>query len=193
MADRVPLVRNLLAGPRRAGGGPVVALLLALFAAGCGGAADQGAEGPAGTPPAAAETSAAGPALTVRDARAVEVPGMAAVYLTVDNPGRAADRLLRVETAAAPRAEIHETVDDGGVMRMRPRPDGFEVPAGGSLALEPGGKHLMLVEPSLPAGGASLALTLHFARAGAIEIEAPVTALAGGPDGHDHAAHGGGR
>jgi len=39
---------------------------------------------------------------------------------------------------------FYETVNANGVMRMIAQPDGFTVPAGESLVLEPGEKHLML-------------------------------------------------
>jgi protein SCO1/2 len=137
-------------------------------------AAPAPASSPPSLPPTTApEAKAAGSALEIRDARAKLFPNNGAVYLTVVNPGASPDRLLRVETAAAGAAETHETIDDGGVMRMKARPEGFEVPAGGTLTLAPGGKHLMLVEPKPPAAGTkAIALTLHFERAGAVEVEA---------------------
>ncbi len=117
--------------------------------------------------------------LEIREARAQIFPGRGAVYFEVVNPGATSDRLVRVETSAASAAETHETIDDGGVMRMRPRPEGFEVPAGGTLRLAPGGKHLMLVDPkpidrASPTEGSTIPLTLHFERAGAIPIQAKV-------------------
>ena len=51
----------------------------------------------------------------------------------------------------------------------------FEIPAGGSLAFQPGGKHIMLVELSQPlAIGDIVELTLNFAQAGPIMISVPV-------------------
>ncbi|HEV2846142.1 MAG TPA: copper chaperone PCu(A)C [Thermoanaerobaculia bacterium] len=132
---------------------------LALAAAGC-----------AGDAPATADR------LEVRQPRATLLtPDMGVAYLTVVNPGPAGDRLLRVETGAARLAETHETVEENGVMRMLPRPEGFEVPAGGTLELQPGGKHIMLVEPRAPEGASRIGLTLHFERAGAIQVEAALS------------------
>jgi periplasmic copper chaperone A len=147
------------------------ALLLA--AAGCGTRAAE--------PPAAA-------GLEVREPRASLQQDTGAVYLTVVNPGPEGDRLLRVETAAARLAETHESVvGDGGVVRMVARPEGFEVPAGGTLALEPGGKHVMLIEPRAAAGATGIALTLHFERAGAIEVQAALASPAS--PAMDHSGH----
>lgn len=157
---------------------------LAMAASGCGGpAADSQATAAV---PAATEVPEV-TELEVREPRASLMPGMGAVYLTVVNPGRASDRLLRVETGAARAAETHESVEEDGVVRMVARPDGFEVPAGGTLALEPGGKHIMLIEPRAPEPpAAAIRLTLHFERAGAIEVEAALAAMGGA----DHTGHG---
>ncbi len=111
----------------------------------------------------------------VREAKAHVMPGgMGAVYFAIDNPGTESDRLMAAATASARAAEIHETVDENGVMRMVPHPGGVEIPAGGSVAFEPGGLHVMLIEAALPDGADTLRLTLEFERAGTIEVEAKV-------------------
>ena len=122
--------------------------------------------------------------LEIHEPRAMITSHMGAVYFTVVNPGSRSDRLLRVETGAARLAETHETVEENGVMRMVARPEGFEVPAGGTLELRPGGKHVMLVEPRAPAandgggsGGGGIGLTLHFEHAGAIEVQAALSSM----------------
>lgn len=146
-----------------------LALLCLLPAAGCG-PARQGQVGRSTSPPAKLE---------IRQARALLTPGMGAAYFTVINPGPEKDRLLRVETSAARIAETHESVDENGMMRMVARPEGFEVPAGGTLELQPGGKHVMLMEtrPAADAAG-EIPLTLFFERSGRIEVRASVL---GGP------------
>ena len=58
------------------------------------------------------------------------------------------DAEITVTGASSPVAgmvELHETTMVGGEMVMQPKPGGFVVPAGGSLALEPGGNHVMLM------------------------------------------------
>lgn len=119
------------------------------------------------------------------------MPDVGAVYLKLVNSGQAADRLVAIETDAASSAETHETVVEDGVMRMVPRPEGFEIPAGGSVELVPGGKHIMLLEPRPPrdeAEASTLSLTLRFATSEPIVIEAPVAAMPG--SGSEHAGHG---
>ncbi|MBI3959751.1 MAG: copper chaperone PCu(A)C [Chloroflexi bacterium] len=68
------------------------------------------------------------------------------VYLTLTNQGNAPDRLIGVESAVAAIAQLHQTtMDDAGIMRMRPVEGGLEIPAGGQVVLEPGSYHIMLM------------------------------------------------
>ncbi len=78
--------------------------------------------------------------------------GNGAVYLTVVNGTGVPDQLVSATSPLAATVEFHETVNDNGILRMQPQPDGFEIPAGGSLAFQPGGKHIMLVELSQAIG-----------------------------------------
>lgn len=157
--------------------------LVLLLAAGCGAPPVEAPE-----PEGPAEETAAVPAaeagnLEIRDPRASSSPaGTGAVYLTVADTGGEGDRLVGVSTPAAESATLHESVDQEGVHRMVERPEGFEVPAGGSLELAPGGKHVMLM--GLADGAAadgSLPLTLTFVGAGEVTVEVPVA----GPGGMD--------
>lgn len=118
-----------------------------------------------------------------------------ACYLTLTASGD--DRLTAVSTPAAERAEIHTMSMDGGVMRMRPLPDGLALPAGQAVALAPGAEHLMLMELAAPlAEGDRVSLSLNFAAAPAATVEAVVRAPASAQapsEGHgDPAEHGSG-
>lgn len=97
------------------------------------------------------------------------------VYLQLHNRANHDDRLLRVETKAAKRAELHESVAEGDRVRMRHHPEGFPVAAGGELLLQPGGKHVMLMQlaQDLEVGG-SIEITLVFERAGRLDVHVPV-------------------
>lgn len=58
------------------------------------------------------------------------------------------DADITVTGASSPIAgivELHETTMVDGEMVMQPKPGGFVIPAGGSLTLEPGGNHVMLM------------------------------------------------
>jgi copper(I)-binding protein len=96
----------------------------------------------------------------------------AAAYLTVLSP--AADRLVAVATPIARKAEIHTTIMEGDVMRMRPV-DGIDLVGGKAVYLKPGGLHVMLFGLQHPLHeGDRFALTLTFAKAGTREVEVVV-------------------
>lgn len=123
--------------------------------------------------------------LDIRGAYATILPAVGAVYLEVVNRSDAADWLIAIESTSAAAAETHESVDDSGVMRMISRPEGFEVPASGTLVLEPSGKHIMLVSPQSPLEGDRVHLRLEFEHAGTVEFEVAVDS---GHEGMDHGA-----
>jgi copper(I)-binding protein len=118
-----------------------------------------------------------GSGLEIEDGWARAVPivdGNSAFYFTVRNNKAEPDRLIGVETALG-IAEMHESVVEGGVARMLPRPEGFEVPAGGALVLDQGGKHIMVMGVTEPLGaGVNISATLLFEGAGAIPVILPV-------------------
>lgn len=107
----------------------------------------------------------------------------AAVYLTLGLTGADGDRLVKVGSPRAERAELHSTTMAGGVMRMS-MIEALELKPGAPLVLAPSGTHIMLVGLKAPlAAGDMLPLTLTFARAGAVELKVPVLTLAAkGPD-----------
>ena len=144
-------------------------------------------------------TEPVGTGLSVEAPWARAAPGgmaMAAGFMILTNAGDADDRLLRAETSAAGRTELHESRHDAdGMMRMRPV-EAITVPAGGSATLAPGGLHVMFMDLPAPlVPGSDLELTLHFERAGAVTVTVPVRAITEGPPaaGHGkadpHAAH----
>lgn len=120
------------------------------------------------------------PAIKVENAwvRAAPVGATAgAAYMTLTNTGAAADRLIGGASTQAARVEVHEMSMDGGVMRMRPVDGGLAIPAGGTVALKPGGYHIMLIGLKSPlSAGGKLALTLKFEKAGAMRLTLPVQA-----------------
>lgn len=76
------------------------------------------------------------------------LPGtdVAVGYLTLSN---GTDGDLTIGSARSPqfdRVEFHESIETDGVAQMRRIPS-LVVPAGGTLKLEPGGRHLMLIGP----------------------------------------------
>jgi len=163
-------------------------LLAALLGAGC---ARQEAPGPT-MGPAVAELTAPDPAGTIASRQAAAssrlgdleisnawaratAPGAAvgAAYLRIVNTGASEDTLLAMTTDAAQTAELHQSSTENGVARMRPAGP-RDIPGGQSLAVEPGGLHVMLNGLRAPlVAGSTLSLTLVFRRAGSIIV--PVT------------------
>jgi copper(I)-binding protein len=105
--------------------------------------------------------------------------GTGGAFMTIRNESGQADRLRSADSPAAQSVELHETVDDTGVMRMVPQPDGWEVAPGGRLELKPGGKHIMLLGLVRPLkAGDTIEITLNFDKAGEIRVQAPVKDIA---------------
>jgi len=90
------------------------------------------------------------------------------------------DRLIGVATPAAERVEVHTMEMTAGVMRMRPSIGGTPLPAGQAVELKPGGaRHLMVIGPKAPlAAGGVVPLTLRFAKAQPLTVQAPIRAAA---------------
>jgi uncharacterized protein YcnI/copper(I)-binding protein len=111
-------------------------------------------------------------------------------YLTITNKGAADDRLVSVSTPAAGTSQIHEMKMDGDVMKMNELPDGLVIPAGESVALAPGGFHLMFMDLTGPlVEGESVTVTLTFEKAGAVEVQLPVGSPAAKGPAMDHSMH----
>jgi len=110
-------------------------------------------------------------------------------YFTITNKGAEADRLTGAESPVARRVELHRSGMEGGVMRMT-RIKAIEVPAGGKVALAPGGYHLMLLGLKRPlATGSKVPLTLVFEKAGPVAVEVAVEPLGGKGAAKEHMGH----
>ncbi|SFK80380.1 DUF1775 domain-containing protein [Methylorubrum salsuginis] len=153
--------------------------------------------------PVKAEAAARTGALAVESPWLRATPGGAKVaggYVTVRNTGTEPDRLTGATIARAGRGEIHSMSTENGVMKMAPVEGGLSIAPGESVALKPGGLHLMFLDLSdgLRAGE-SVPGTLIFERAGAVPVTftvAPIgaqgpTAQAPGaaPESGGHAHH----
>ena len=100
----------------------------------------------------------------------------AALYLTATSNG-APDRLLGATTSVAASVELHETtMGSDGTMSMA-RIDRLDLPADGSLVLEPGGYHVMLFDINRPLkAGEHVGVTLVIEQGGR-RVEQQVQAL----------------
>lgn len=115
------------------------------------------------------------PRITVTEARAgAAVMGTAgSVYFKLTNEGGSPDYLLSLASDVAEAAEARETVIEAdGMERMEPI-SRLEVPPGGSINFEIGGKHVMLINLKRDlVPGDKIRLTLTFEKSGPITIEA---------------------
>ena len=110
---------------------------------------------------------------------------LGAGYLTVLNAG-AADRLVGAGSPAAARVEMHVTIRDGEIMRMR-EAKAFELPAQGRLELKPAGAHLMFIDLKRPfKAGDKVPVTLKFDKAGEVKVDLLVGKQPAQPEQHKH-------
>jgi copper(I)-binding protein len=98
-----------------------------------------------------------------------------AAYFTLKG-GREAEALVAASSPAAVRAELHESMEHGGMMSMAPVKS-VALPAGGEIAFAPGGKHVMLydIAPSVQPGE-TMPLVLSLADGSKLETQAKVVA-----------------
>ncbi|EEW25881.1 copper chaperone PCu(A)C [Rhodobacter ferrooxidans] len=117
--------------------------------------------------------------LTISDPYAITSSAMAAsgaAFFVVENPTADADRLLSAASDVSDVVQLHTHIEDAnGVMQMVEVPEGFEVPAGGTLVLKRGSHHVMFMGLKQPLKqGDIIKVALTFEKAGVIEIEVPV-------------------
>lgn len=165
---------------------------LALTVAACG----QKATEPTGSASEAAVSgpeSAPGVAVTDAMIRLPAVPGTpGAAYFTVSQGSGAPRKLVSVYVEGTGRAEMHETVTEGGVSKMQQVKD-VPLEAGKSVQFKPGSMHVMLfdVADTLKAG-TNTELTVTLDNGDKVSVPARVESLAGGMNamaGHDMSAH----
>ena len=108
---------------------------------------------------------------------------VAAGYLTIRNTGSEPDRLISGSTPVAGKFEFHEmSVDNKGIMRMRPVPSGIVIKPGETVELKPQSFHIMMTGLKQPIEkGKSFKGSLVFEKAGAVEVEFAVEGVGATP------------
>jgi copper(I)-binding protein len=107
-------------------------------------------------------------------------------FLSVDNTGTTADRLLRASTDVATTVQLHTHIKDGDIMRMR-EVEAVDLPAGKKIVFEPGGYHIMLLGLKKKlVEGERFALTLEFEKAGKLTVDIAVDKPGAGGAEHKH-------
>jgi len=106
----------------------------------------------------------------------------AAGYLVIKNTGSTPDRLVGGSLSVARGVQVHQMTTDGGVMRMRPLPEGLEIKPGETVELKPESFHLMFIDLKQPlAKGQSVKGTLTFEKAGSVDVEFAVQGMGATP------------
>ena len=130
--------------------------------------------------------------LEVHDAWVRQGPPTAkvlAAYMTLKNPGAQAIVISGASSPQFERVEIHRTEIVDGVARMIPQQH-LRLPPTGSVALEPGGIHFMLINAKQPlAEGDKVRIDLRLDADTRMAVEAIVRPDAGMADGMDHSQH----
>lgn len=164
------------------------ALLVALTALGLGacGGDDTAAE------TRASATATEAPAVEVSDpwARAsAKMQNAGALYMTLKSGGGDTLTGVSVPASVAAEAQLHETKmsdsstsegmdthgDTHGAVAEMKEVHSLELPAGESMALKPGGHHIMLMKLSGPLEpGDKVPVTLAFEKAGPVTVDAVV-------------------
>src|SRR5207247_10106517 len=82
-----------------------------------------------------------------------DTPGGAKIgggYLTSQNKGSAAERMIGGSADVADKVQVHEMATTNGVMTMRWLDKGLSIEPGKTVKLAPGGYHLLLLDLKSP-------------------------------------------
>jgi copper(I)-binding protein len=131
--------------------------------------------------------------LLVEEAQVRAVPPgsqASAAFMTLRNPGEQDVTLVDAGSPAAEVMELHNHEDVDGVMQMRKISE-IVVPAGESVALAPGGLHMMLIGLTAPLEeGEPVEIELRFDTGESQQITAPVKRIEVSAEGHHGHGHG---
>ena len=123
-----------------------------------------------------------GATLEVHDAWIREAPPTASVlatYMVISNTREAPAEITAIASPDFDHPELHRTVVESGVARMVPIKK-LQIPAGERISLEPGGIHLMLINPQRPLReGDTVTLVIHCADGFSNTFTVPVIRAAG--------------
>lgn len=99
-----------------------------------------------------------------------------AAYFVITNSGPDTDRLEAVDSPIAGAAQLHEHINQNGLMKMQ-HVETVDVPAGGTVTFAPMAYHVMLLDlkdRSRLIDGQTFPLTLHFQKAGELTVDVVV-------------------
>ena len=99
-----------------------------------------------------------------------------AAYFGITNNGAEGDRLEAVDSPIAGAAQLHQHINQNGLMKMQ-HVETVDIPAGGTVTFAPMAYHVMLLdlkERTRLVEGQSFPLTLHFQKAGDLTVDVVV-------------------
>ncbi len=92
------------------------------------------------------------------------MPGSTAgvAYFTIENRGDTAITIDRIESPQYDDVQMHETIIEDGISRMRPLKP-FTVQPSSSVEFASGSKHVMLMKPTIDVtAGVNVTLEVHY-------------------------------
>lgn len=100
--------------------------------------------------------------------------GNSAAYLRITNGTATDDTLIGLSSNTSESISLHETIENDGLTEMKALNNPV-ISSGSSMDLEPGGKHIMLMQLNSDLiENDSVKITLEFAQAGSREVTLPV-------------------
>lgn len=107
-------------------------------------------------------------------ARIADAGATSGAYLDLVNNDSVPLTLVSVTSDVSTNAEVHETMSQDGMSHMMARPT-LTVAPGATLAMKPGGLHIMLIGVTRTlAAGDSISLALRFADSTTVSTRIPV-------------------
>jgi copper(I)-binding protein len=129
--------------------------------------------------------------ITIEDAWVREAPPnvkILAAYMTINNSGEEKNSLLSVNSDCCEKIEIHQSLLQDGKAKMIQR-NSILLPAETNINFEPGGLHLMLINPRKKLReGNEIELKFNFSSHESISVKANVKKVTGGET-HHHMHH----
>lgn len=97
-----------------------------------------------------------------------------AAFMVIKNTDKKGIKLIAAGSNIADRVELHQHVMEDGLMKMR-QVEEIMIKAGGSVALQPGGYHVMFLNLKQPLKeGESVTLSLSFDNGQQLTFDAPI-------------------
>ncbi len=100
-----------------------------------------------------------------------------AAFMTIDNNSQTAIKLQGASSPDAKRVELHQHTHTDGMMRMR-QVEHIDIPAQATVALEPGGYHMMLIGITAELRDQkNVELSLNFSNGETLKLTAPLRSV----------------